>query len=149
VTVVLLKYWVQEALLLTIVAAMWLLVRTIRREVPFLLGSIDGTGSAVELVRGGVTLTTEGREEVMLWKDVAVARVVTTADGPLAEDLFLELGGGHRSSKMKIPSGAAGFDELLQSIERCLPGFDMELVVSAIARTEESSEVVWEKGESG
>ena len=140
-----LEYWVLVAVPLLIGGSAWLMVRTIRTRAPFLLERSHGARVSVDEEEDRILLVEGGQRKGLSWREVDVVWVVTTSQGPLAEDLFLELEGSQGSARIKIPSGAAGFDQLLQSIGDRLPGFDFDVVVDAAARSEEAEHVVWQR----
>lgn len=63
----------------------------------------------------------DGSVDIVRWDELSQVSVVTTADGPVAEDLFWVLL-GRGESGCTIPQSAAS-DELVRRIQR-LPGFD-------------------------
>ncbi len=71
--------------------------------------------------------------------------VRSTGDGPFGEDLYLDFEGTGEFGRLSVPSGAEGFDRLLEAVTGYLPGFDMDSVVTATMQMEESQHVVWQR----
>jgi hypothetical protein len=69
--------------------------------------------------------------------------IVTTSDGPFAEDLFWVLRSGDREEV--IPSGYA--TNLLETLQR-LPGFDNEAVIRAMGSTSDARFIVWRRSKA-
>lgn len=68
--------------------------------------------------------------------------IITTSDGPFAEDLFWVLRSGDRQEV--IPSGAPDAASLLEALQK-LPGFDNEAVIAAMGSTSDARFVVWRR----
>jgi hypothetical protein len=110
---------------------MWL--ESLFRSRPVERVDIDDAGVVRHMV--------DGREERIAWKDLAAVRVITTSDGPSAEDLFVCLeaddGGG-----CAIPNALAA--PLMGYLTR-LPGFDVETLMRAFASTRDAHFVCWRR----
>jgi hypothetical protein len=98
----------------------------------------------VEFDERGVTRTRgEGSAESVSWAELEEVVILTTAHGPLADDVFWLLKGARGGCA--VPSEAAGMDALLARLQ-ALPGFDNEAVISAMACTEEAAFLCWRRG---
>jgi len=139
------EHWVQVALALCIVGMAGVVLQAARRGLPWLFESGGGGGARISLDASGVTLVREAGTTRVRWDDVAEVRVRTTGEGPLSEDLFLELDTAGARPAMSIPSEAEGFDHLLGAVVERLAGFDMDRVIEAATCLEASEAVVWRR----
>jgi hypothetical protein len=99
-------------------------------------------GAGVEVDDHGVTYRRgDGVIEAVRWEDLGEVRVMTTADGPIAEDVFYVLIARDESHGVALPQSRVSGDLLarLQS----LPGFDNEAMITAMTRTDEASFTCW------
>jgi hypothetical protein len=84
---------------------------------------------------------TDGKVESARWSELSEIWIVTTADGPFADDMFWVLrersGGG-----CVVPSQATGAKAIVDRLEK-LPGFDFEQMILAMASTGDAKFVVW------
>ncbi len=87
-------------------------------------------------------MSPDGQREEVRWGDLSEVRIVTTAEGPFAEDVFWLLVGADGSG-VAVP-GAAMPDELLDRMQ-ALPGFDNEQMILAMSSTDEASFVCWQR----
>lgn len=78
------------------------------------------------------------------WSDLRAVLVRTTADGPVADDLFWVLVG--REGGCVVPSEAQGCDRLLERLQS-LPGFDNQAAIQASLCVEDRSFLCWERAE--
>lgn len=81
----------------------------------------------------------DGRCEAVTWDDLQKVEIITTSDGPLAEDFFYLLHGSDGTGCAIPEEGAQALLERLQQ----LPGFDNEAVILACQSTEEARFVCW------
>jgi hypothetical protein len=93
-----------------------------------------------------------GKVEEVAWDALEEVSVLTTADGPFAEDVFFILA-GRDGSGCVVPQGAPESGELLERLQR-LPGFDNEAFIRAMSSAEDARFVCWrrvveEGGEAG
>ena len=86
-----------------------------------------------------------GKVEAVRWSDLRQVGIMTTSDGPAAEDVFFMLF-GKGDSGCAVPQSAVGADELLARLQR-LPGFDNEAVVRAMGSTSEDFFLCWKRPE--
>lgn len=96
---------------------------------------IDDTGVRREL--------TEGRFESVTWDDLLEVSIVTTSDGPFAEDVFFVLA-GRNGTGCAVPQSAAESSVLLEGLQR-LPGFDNQAVIQAMTSTDDNKFVCWRR----
>ncbi len=94
----------------------------------------------------GVTRTrTDGVTESIRWEDVAEVGIVTTDEGPFAEDVFILLLSADKKQGCCIPQGASGSQELLGRLQK-LPGFDNKALIGAMGSTANANFTCWKKG---
>lgn len=85
----------------------------------------------------------DGTREIMLWADLEEVAIVTTDDGPFADDVIWVLSGA--GGGCLVPSSANGAEALLARLQ-ALPGFDNEAVIQAMGSVENARFVCWRKG---
>jgi len=68
--------------------------------------------------------------------------ILTTDDGPFAEDVFWIL--ATKDKRLVIPSGAEGIDVLIEVLQR-KPGFNNEAVIAAMACVEVDRFECWSR----
>ena len=78
----------------------------------------------------------DGRTESVSWTDLAEVRILTTSDGPAAEDVFFVLAGADLKSGCVIAQGDLP-DGLLDRLFS-LPGFDHNKVSEAMGTATEA-----------
>ncbi|WP_024802429.1 hypothetical protein [Nocardia sp. BMG51109] len=81
-----------------------------------------------------------GRIEEVAWHDLTEVRIITTADGPFADDVFFVLIGA-KGNGCVVPHSAADSGFLLR-LQR-LPGFDNAKVVEAMGSVTDRQFLVW------
>lgn len=93
----------------------------------------------------------DGKVEQVAWDDLLEVSILTTADGPFAEDVFFVLVGPDGSGCV-VPQSAPESGALLERVQR-LPGFDNPAVIRAMSSVEEARFVCWRRegqpGEGG
>ncbi|MDB5806692.1 MAG: hypothetical protein JWN73_4014 [Betaproteobacteria bacterium] len=114
------------------VAAPWLRKRREKRMAQSL--TIDDWG-----VRR--TLGT-GKEEALAWAELTEVMILTTADGPFAEDVFFMLRGAGDTGVL-VGQELAMQHKLLDALQARLPDLDNEAIIRAMGSTEEARFVVW------
>ncbi|MBI4863811.1 MAG: hypothetical protein HY815_26675 [Candidatus Riflebacteria bacterium] len=90
---------------------------------------------------GVMRLLPDDRVERVSWTDLWAIEIVTTSDGPLAEDVFFVLHGRHGSGCV-VPLEVAVEIGLLDWFQ-ILPGFDHEAVVRALGSQGEGVFLCW------
>ncbi|WP_327143940.1 hypothetical protein [Nocardia sp. NBC_01327] len=86
-----------------------------------------------------------GRVEEVAWTELAEVRLITTADGPFAEDVFFVLIGATGKGCV-VPHSAA--DTAFLARLQALPGFDNDKVVEAMLSTADRQFLVWRRAQS-
>ncbi|NKY86411.1 hypothetical protein [Nocardia veterana] len=81
-----------------------------------------------------------GRIEEVTWQELAEVRIITTADGPFADDVFFVLIGA-RGNGCVVPHSAAD-NEFLGRLQK-LPGFDNAKVIDAMGTVGDRQFLVW------
>ena len=85
----------------------------------------------------------DGRTEIVKWNELQEVGIVTTDEGPFAEDVYWMLKSA--SGGCAVPSEADGMKELLSRLQQ-LPGFKNEAVVQAMGSTNNATFVCWSRG---
>jgi len=86
----------------------------------------------------------DGRVEQVGWDELLQVVVLTTSDGPFAEDVsFVRT--GPEGTGCVVPQGAPECAHLLERLHR-LPGFDNEALFRAMSSTQDASFVCWRRG---
>jgi hypothetical protein len=78
------------------------------------------------------------------WDDLVEVAIVTTDEGPIADDLFWVLLSSDHKTGCSIPQGIEGEKELLSRLQ-ALPGFDNGEVIKAATSTTNARFVCWKK----
>ena len=99
----------------------------------------------VEFDDDGVTSRRGAVVEHVRWAELAEVRILTTDDGPLADDVFFVLVAG--AGGCMVPQGAGGCDALLRRLQE-LPGFRNESVIEAMGSTEFREFLCWRRDAS-
>jgi hypothetical protein len=81
-----------------------------------------------------------GFKEAVLWTELEEISIVTSDEGPLADDLVWILAG--KDDTCTVPGSASGIQQMLARLQD-LPGFDNEAVVAAMASTANATFVCW------
>ena len=84
----------------------------------------------------------DGKVERVAWADLQKVEVITTADGPMAPDVFWLLEG--TDGGCAIPQGATGERPLLERLW-ALPGFDMGTFIKAMTCVSDRRFLCWRK----
>ncbi|MBB5914849.1 hypothetical protein BJY24_003716 [Nocardia transvalensis] len=86
-----------------------------------------------------------GRIEEVAWHDLTEVRIITTADGPFADDVFFVLIGAQGNGCV-VPHSAAD-SAFLVRLQR-LPGFDNSKVIEAMGSVTDRQFLVWRRKSS-
>jgi hypothetical protein len=108
------------------------------------------SGSIIQIDEHGVSRKlADGKTERVAWADLQEVLILTTADGPFGEDVYIVLA-GRDGSGCVVPQSAPESSQLLERLQR-LPGFDNAAVIRAMGSAEDARFVCWraEQGESG
>lgn len=90
------------------------------------------------------------KQEYITWEKLDAVLIETTDEGPMLPDVFWLLLTKDMTSGCAIPQGATGEKELLEEMQRRLPGFDNEMLINAMTSTNNQRFLVWErKGQIG
>jgi hypothetical protein len=82
--------------------------------------------------------------EEVAWGDLALVEVITTDDGPYAEDMFFMLHGAN-SKGVVVSNDLAVTHDLVMQLQKRLAGFDNLALVKASGLTESGSFLLWQK----
>lgn len=85
----------------------------------------------------------DGRIEEVAWEDLIEVQIVTTDDGPYAEDVFYLLVGANDTGCV-VAQGDPASGALLTRLQ-ALPGFDNGKVIEAMGSAENARFVCWKK----
>jgi hypothetical protein len=85
----------------------------------------------------------DGRTERVRWADLQEVDILTTDEGPAADDVIWMLL-GKNDSGCAVPSETEGMKELLPRLQE-LPGFDNEAVIKAMGSTNNAIFVCWKR----
>jgi hypothetical protein len=84
----------------------------------------------------------DGRTESVRWDELEKVWILTTEQGPAADDVFWMLDG--KSGGCSVPSEAEGMQELLLRLQR-LPGFNNAAVIQAMGSTANAQFLCWSR----
>ena len=89
----------------------------------------------------------DGRVDAVVWSELEEVRVVTTATGPLSEDVFFVLvgEGGDHGCVVGMSEVGEAFVPRLQA----LPGFRNEELIRAMGSAEEAEFLLWRRTSPG
>lgn len=93
---------------------------------------------------GATRTLANGKVESVAWADLVGVGIMTTSEGPWAEDVWWLLIGADGTG-VAVPNGQVG--DLVGRVAR-LPGADLTAVVRAMGSTDDASFPVW-RGERG
>ena len=102
------------------------------------VSSVQFTDDAITHVRPG------GKVETLRWDQLEEVGIVTTGDGPFAEDVFWMLLGPDRRTGCAIPASVTGMESLLSRLQR-LPIFDNEALICAMGSTTNARFPCWKR----
>ena len=83
-----------------------------------------------------------GHQERVRWDDLQEVSIITTDEGPYADDFFWVLIG--KSGGCAVSSLAKGSNELLSRLQG-LPGFNNEAILHAVGSTANAKFVCWKR----
>ncbi len=102
-------------------------------------------GSSVQFTDDSIThVRPDGKVETVRWDQLEEVGIVTTGDGPFAEDVFWMLLGPDRRTGCAIPASATGMDTLLPRLQS-LPNFDNEALIRAMGSTTDARFPCWKR----
>src|SRR5262249_42904855 len=85
----------------------------------------------------------DGGVEQVAWNDLQGVAIMTTSEGPFAEDVYFVLA-GRDGTGCVVPQGAPESTALLHRLQ-ALPGFDNEAVIQAMSCAHDATFVCWRK----
>lgn len=80
----------------------------------------------------------------LAWGELTTVTLITTDEGPWAEDVYWHLS-GDGATEIVVPQGAAGHQDFLAEMQRRLPGFNNEAVIQAMGSTSNARFPVWSR----
>jgi len=84
----------------------------------------------------------EAKEEALAWEKIAEVSIITTSDGPFAEDVFFALRGSDGTGVLVAQSLAVEHG-MLKQLQTRLPDLDNEAIVRAMGSTTEARFILW------
>ena len=102
----------------------------------------ENAAQLLEVDESGVHRMLADRMESVTWSDLTEVSIVTTSEGPFAEDVFFMLQGAGNSGVL-VPQSLAVEHHLLESLQARLPEFNNEAVIEAMGCTDDRRFVVW------
>jgi hypothetical protein len=91
---------------------------------------------------GVLRTMSNGSTESVTWEELREVAIVTTGEGPFADDVYWVLSAS--DAGCAVPSGADGMNELLPRLQ-ALQGFDNQVVVEAMGSTSDAKFVCWKR----
>jgi hypothetical protein len=119
----------------TLAAAPWINARRNKRMQASL--TVDEWG-----VRRRLGVGKEAKEEAVAWERITELSIITTSDGPFAEDVFFALRGSDGTGVLVAQSLAMEHD-LLKQLQTRLPDLDNEAIVRAMGSTTQARFILW------
>ncbi len=86
----------------------------------------------------------EGSIQSIRWEDLDEVGIVTTDEGPAAEDVFFLLLSADQKKGCAIPQSADGNEALLSCLQ-LLPDFDNQVLIEAMGCTSNRNFRLWKK----
>ncbi len=85
------------------------------------------------------------KDESITWNKLDAVLIETTDEGPFVPDVFWLLLAKDMSSGCIIPQGATGENELLETMQKRLSGFNNEALIEAMGSTDNRRFLIWER----
>jgi hypothetical protein len=98
----------------------------------------------IEIDDVGVSRTLGSINERIRWDDVDEIRIITTEDGPYAEDVFFAIVDGNQKGCL-VPHDAAVRFKLLERLQSRFNGLDDEAVIKAMGSTSNANFLIWKR----
>jgi len=92
------------------------------------------------------TLSPDGSRQHLAWAELRAVLIETNDSGPFGADVWWILVG--RDHHLSIPQGAFGEAALFERLQ-ALPGFNNEMVISAMQSVENKLFLCWEEAAAG
>jgi hypothetical protein len=123
--------------------------------IPMILGGLSGLylitpflrkreTETTEIGSDGITQVVDNSRTTTRWSDVIEVAIVTTRDGPFAEDVFY-LFSISESDGCVVTHDAAERIDLLPELHARFPGLDDKKVIEAMGCTSDNKFVLWNK----
>ncbi|MGC3980202.1 MAG: hypothetical protein QM808_02990 [Steroidobacteraceae bacterium] len=118
------------------------------RRARFGFGAEPGTETeTIEIDDVGVVRTVGSINERIRWDDVDEIRIITTDDGPYAEDVFFAIMDGNQKGCL-IPHDAAVKFKLLEQLQSRFNVLNDEAVIKAMGSTSNANFLIWKRPKS-
>ena len=102
----------------------------------------ERTEPSIVIDDAGVRRTlADGSAEAIRWDDLGAVEVLTTSEGPWAEDVFFVLASRDRESGCVVPQ--AETDDAFLARLQALDGFDNDALIEAMGSTSEATFHLW------
>lgn len=88
-----------------------------------------------------------GARREVRWDALTMVGIRTTDEGPFQPDVFWGLHAGDEGPAVVYAQGATGDGELLDALQKRLPGFDNETLIRAMGCTENDFFLIWRRAE--
>lgn len=82
------------------------------------------------------------------WQDLTMVAIRTTDEGPFQPDVFWGLHAGDEGPAVVYAQGATGDGELLDALQKRLPGFDNRKLIEAMGCTDNNFFLIWRRVEN-
>jgi hypothetical protein len=87
-----------------------------------------------------------GEKQAVRWESLTRVAIRTTSEGPFSPDVFWDLHAGRDDRPAVVyPGGATGETELLEELQKRLPGFDNDALITAMSCTSHGYFIVWQR----
>lgn len=90
----------------------------------------------------------DGSTESIHWNEIDTITIITTDQGPGAEDAFWVFENADNTKGCMVGNGAKGFPDLYQRLQS-LPGFRDEVVIEAMGTSSNKRFVAWQRNAPG
>lgn len=82
--------------------------------------------------------------ESVRWDELHGVSIITTSEGPFAEDVYFALHGPNDGGVL-VPQGLATEHHLLEILQARLPGLDNEKIIQAMCCADDASFLIWKR----
>jgi hypothetical protein len=113
-----------------------------------LLPRLIKSAETVQVDDVGVTRIEGDIHEQIAWDEVAEIRIITTAAGPWAEDVFFALGRVNGTGCL-VSHEAAERTKLFQALQSRFPDLDDDMVKKAMGCTSNDQFMIWKRPDKG
>ena len=105
---------------------------------------VEPANERIEIDDVGIARTVGSINERIRWDDVEEIRIITTDDGPYAEDVFFAIADGNQKGCL-VPHDAAVRSKLLERLQSRFDGLDDEAVIRAMGSTSNGNFLIWKR----